>query len=469
MQPFDALLYRGENQPRTRSMLVAACILERAPERAAIAELFERASRLSPRLRQKVVAPTLSALLPAWIVDPDFDLDQHLRFTQLKRGGTLQAVLDVVQVEVCSRLEPERPLWQAQLVEGLEGGGAALIIKMSHAVADGVGVQRLFETIFMPDRDVRTAPMPPVPIPEDVTVEELTREALVRTPRALARSAIGLGQGLLSAAGSLAANPGSAFAAARDYAASVQRMTGAQGAPAAALKGRSELRRVAAFDVPLAAMKRASAAADASINDVYLCAVAGALRIYLEAMGQPAETVPTALPVNLRRGDEPAAGNHFGAIGLALPVGIADPLQRIARIRAQVLAGRGEPALGLPQTLAPVLARLPVQVTDELARRAPVPDIQASNIMGAPCPIFCAGARVLKVWPFGPVPGIAAMFTMQSMAGTCHVGVNFDAAAITDAERFAVAIQQGFREALALGGRAAPRLRRPWVSRELGS
>jgi hypothetical protein len=213
-------------------------------------------------------------------------------------------------------------------------------------------------------------------------------------------------------------------------------------------------------------MKRASTAAEASINDVYLCAVAGVMRAYLEAMGQPAESVPTAVPVNLRRGAEPAAGNHFGAIGLALPVGIADPLERIAAIRARVLAGRAEPALGLPAALAPLLARLPAQLTDELARRAPVPDIQASNVMGAPYPVFCAGARVLKVWPFGPVPGIAAMFTMQSVAGTCHVGINFDAAAITDTERFGLAIQRGFRETLALGGGAAPRLRRPWISKE---
>ena len=461
MQPFDALLFRGENHPRTRSMLVAVCVLDRAPDHGHLEERLERASRSALRLRQKVVSPSLSLLLPSWIVDPDFDLGHHLRYSRVRRGGTLQDVIDLVQQEVAVRLDPSLPLWEAHLVEGLRDGTAAFIIKLSHAVADGVGTQRLFDAIFENERDAPPGPMPELPVPEDVTPEDLTREAIGSGVATLTRGAIGLWRGLSGIAGTMAASPRESWTAASEYLASVKRLTTLQGPPATALRDRSARRRCAAFDVPLDALKRAGKASGASVNDVYLCGIATALHRYLDAVGMPAATLPIAVPVNLRRGDEPDAGNYFGAIGFALPVAAADAAERLAGIRDSMRRGRGESALGLPQAVAPLLARLPAQVADELVRRTPVPDIQASNVAGPAQPLYLAGARVLRFWPFGPVPGVAAMFTMHSLAGVCHVGVNFDAAAITRADLFADSLRRGFHETLALAGSRVPRLQAP--------
>jgi len=466
MQAFDTLLFRGEKHPRTRSMLVAVCVLDRAPDHGQLAERLERASRSALRLRQKVVSPSLALLLPSWIVDPDFDLAHHLHFTRVRRGGTLQDVLDLVQQEVAIRLDPALPLWQARLVDGLRDGTAALIIKMSHAVADGVGTQRLFDTIFEHERDKPPGPMPELPVPEDVTPEELTREALDSGAVTLARGALGLWRGLAGIAGTVAASPRQSWQAVREYLASVQRLTRSQGLPAPALRGRSARRRCAAFDMPLDALKRAGKASGASVNDVYLCGIATALHRYLDAVGMPVATLPIAVPVNLRRGHEPDAGNYFGAIGFALPVAAADPGERLVAIRDRMRRGRDESALGLPQALAPLLARLPAPVADELVRRMPLPDIQASNVAGSAQPLYLAGARVLRFWPFGPVPGVAAMFTMHSLDGVCHVGVNFDAAAITRADLFAASLRRGFQETLALAGSRVPRLQAPLLGKE---
>ncbi len=466
MQAFDTLLFRGERHPRTRSMLVAVCVLDRAPDHGQLAERLERASRSALRLRQKVVSPSLPLLLPSWIVDPDFDLGHHLHFTRVRRGGTLQDVLDLVQQEVTVRLDPALPLWEARLVEGLRDGTAALIIKMSHAVADGVGTQRLFDTIFELDRDARPGPMPDLPVPEDVTPEELTREAIDSGLVTLTRGAIGLWRGLSSLAGALATSPAKSAQGLREYLASAQRLTTSQGPPAPALRNRSARRRCAAFDVPLEGLKRAGKASGASVNDVYLCGIATSMHHYLDALGKPAATLPIAVPVNLRRGNEPDAGNYFGAIGFALPVAAADPGERLAAIRDSMRRGRAEAALGLPQAVAPLLARLPSQVADELVRRMPVPDLQASNVAGSAQPLYLAGARVLRFWPFGPVPGVAAMFTMHSLAGACHVGVNFDAAAITRADLFAASLRRGFRDTLALAGARVPRLPAPLLGKD---
>ena len=76
---FDALMHRGEANPRTRSGIMAIQVLESAPEWNRFRDLFDNASRRIPRMRQKVVVPTLPTTAPRWVVDPDFDLTFHVR------------------------------------------------------------------------------------------------------------------------------------------------------------------------------------------------------------------------------------------------------------------------------------------------------------------------------------------------------------------------------------------------------
>ncbi|MFO1426195.1 MAG: WS/DGAT domain-containing protein [Steroidobacteraceae bacterium] len=105
-------------------------------------------------------------------------------------------------------------------------------------------------------------------------------------------------------------------------------------------------------------------------------------------------------------------------------------------------------------------------MTDLLARRTTLPDVQISNVAGAPHAMYLCGARIEKLWPFGPVPGTAAMFTMHSLSGGCHVGVNLDPAAIVDPQGLANGLQHGFEEVLTLAGGRVPRLARPWIGAE---
>ncbi len=465
MRPFDALLFRGEGQLRTRATLIAACLLRRPPDRGRLVGAFERASRIVPRLRQKVIIPAVPLFLPSWIVDPDFDLDAHLRFERIGPGATPDALLDFVQDELVSRLDPARPLWEAVLVEGLRGGKAALLLKLSHAITDGVGAQSLFSQILSTSARKPGGGLPPVPIPEDVTADELLVDALAAMPLAATQAAIGAGRSLAAHAPGWLSHPLATAGAVRGYAASVRRLLGQQGRPAAGLAARGAQRFCAALDLPLPALRRSGKALDASVNDAYLGAVSAVMGRYLDAIGHSAPSLALAMPVNLRHGDEPAEGNHFGGIAFALPLEPADLRERIARIRASVRAGRSEPAIGLPFIVAPLMARLPQDLFDDLARRMPAPDVQASNVAGSPQPLYLAGVRIEKLWAFGPVPGIAAMFTMHTLAGQCHIGVNADAAAIADPKRFAVCLRAGFEDVLRLGGGRVARLAPARVSR----
>ena len=114
---------------------------------------FDNASRKVLRLRQKVVMPTLPTVAPRWVVDPDFNLDFHVRRVRVPEPGTLREVIDLAEVALQSPLDISRPLWTATLVEGLADGRAATMLHLSHAVTDGVGGVEMFANIYDLERD----------------------------------------------------------------------------------------------------------------------------------------------------------------------------------------------------------------------------------------------------------------------------------------------------------------------------
>lgn len=453
MSPFDALLYRGDVEPATRSMLAAACLLDRPPGRRAFIDAVDRASRLVLRLRQRVVAAPVSVLLPVWAVDPDFDLSYHLRFLRADAPGSFEQLLGIVQQEVMRPLDQARPLWEMILVEGLAEDRAAVIIKMSHAISDGVGIVRLFTALFDEQQHPDRGPMPPAPIPEDITPDDVVERALKRLPRALARTALRSSGAALALARQASDHSGPSLAELRAYVGSLQRMVKPGAEPSPVLRGRSLARRCIAFEIPLAQIKQAGQRLDASVNDVYLAGVIGALRRYHLGLGVAPAPIPMAIPVNLRSDTDQAAGNRFGVVTLAAPLDVADVARRLAIIKEQVRSGRKEPAVGAPAALANAFCRLPDWLRQRLAAQAPKPDVQASNVPGSPVPVYLAGSRLERVYAFGPVPGVAAMIALQSLAGTCSVAVNLDPAAITDLDLFMTSLHEGFAEVLPKTGR----------------
>ena len=163
--PFDHLMHRGEANPRTRSGIAGLEILDTTPDWNRFRTVFENASRRVLRLRQKVVVPTLPTAAPRWVVDPDFNLDFHVRRLRCPEPGTLREVLDLAEVAMQSPLDISRPLWTATLVEGLANGQAAVLLHMSHAVTDGLGATEMFAELYDVERDPPAKATPPEPVP----------------------------------------------------------------------------------------------------------------------------------------------------------------------------------------------------------------------------------------------------------------------------------------------------------------
>jgi diacylglycerol O-acyltransferase / wax synthase len=454
--PVDYLLHRGEANPRTRSGIMALEVLDTTPDWDRFRTRFDNASRRALRLRQEVVVPTLPTAAPRWVVDPDFNLDYHVRRLRVPEPGTLRQVFDLAELMLQSPLDIARPLWTATLIEGLPDGKAATLLHLSHAVTDGVGSVEMFAHIYDLERNPAPQPTPTQPIPQDLTANDLMREGLNNLAANVVYGAGGALWGAASMVGRAVANPGRAVSGVFNYARSSTRVVSRAAEPSPLLRRRSLATRSEAIDIPLSDLHRAAKAGGGSINDAYLAGLSGALGRYHAALGVPISTLPMAVPVSLRAESDAAGGNRFTGVNLAAPIGTADPVARMQKIRLQMTQRRDEPAMDIIGSIAPILSVLPGPLLESMTASVVGSDVQASNVPVYPGDTFLVGAKILRQYGIGPLPGVAMMVVLISRGGHCTITARYDRAAIRDEALFARCLLEGFNEILALAGDPAP-------------
>lgn len=455
MRPSDAVMWRAEGDLRTRSSGCLLEILDSAPDWDRFRRAHDRATAAIPRLRERVVVPLLPVVTPTWTRDTEFDLDYHVQRIRLPEPGSMRQLLDIAGQVTSRPLDPNRPQWEAILVEGLADGRAGYLLKLHHAMSDGLGIVQLLDMAHsttpepggnrLPDPD--PVPTRPAATPLGLVAERLLEE-VVGTPARLgssARSALGL-------AGRLVRNPVGEVTKAVEFGLSLGRMLSppnAQRSPLLREGGYGY--RVLVHDVGLSELKAAGKAGGGSVNDAFLAGILGAFRLYHEHFGVSVDQLPMAIPISLRDSADPMGGNRFTGARFIAPVGEKDPAERMKLVREFVLHTRSEPAIGFLDLVSPVLNLLPsVVLTEVVGSMTKVSDVQASNIPGMGHPVYLAGARVLRTYPIGPRPGVAAMVTMVSYDGTCCLCVNLDPESITDLPLFEQCLADGFDEVLAL-------------------
>ncbi len=458
MSAFEALMWRAESDPRLRSTVCALELLDRVPDWQRFVAAGEWATRMVPRFRQKVVEPTLGFGNPRWINDPDFDLHYHMRRIRLPEPGGFRELLSAAEQVAMTPFDRARSPWESVLFEGLPNGRAAHLLKMHHSTTDGMGGFQLLSQLHSRSREpILNKPQPPSPLPEWATPTDLFVEQVSRDAYAI--------PSLLQSAGAILHalfRPLETLEAALRFGTSLARVAAepdAAGSPL--LRARSLSWRFLALDVAFADLRGAAKAAGASLNDAFLAALLGAFRRYHEELGHPVAKIPMAIPINVRRDGDAEGGNRFAGARFSGPVGIPDPGARMAAIGRLVRAARSEPAIDGLALFAPALARLPAPLISRLSGGlTKTNDLQASNVPGLREDVYVAGARIERLYGFGPLPGCAAMITLVTHGDTCCVAANIDPAAITDADRFGRCLEQGFAEVLALHRGAAPALRR---------
>ena len=449
MNGLEAMMWRAEADPRLRSTILAVEILDQVPEWERLLAAHDWATRMVPRFRQKVFEPLLGLGAPTWVVDEDFDLHYHVRRVALPDGAGLSEVFRLAEQFAMTAFDRARSPWEAMLVEGLPDGRAAYLLKLHHSTTDGLGAVQLLSGLHSRQREHdRSKPQPQPPPPERASETQALWAQASRDAAGLARA---LQAGTARAVG-VAGAPGRSLRDALRFGSSLRRVMAdpdAEGSPL--LRERSLSWRFLAMDVAFADLRGAGKAAGGSLNDAYVAALLGAFRRYHEELGQPIEVMPMAMPVSVRREGDSAGGNRFAGARFAGPVGIVDPAKRIRAVGELVRSFRSEPALDGLGILAPALARLPGPMIARLAGGLTKGnDLQASNVPGIREDVYVAGGRVERSYPFGPLPGTAAMITLVSHGDGCCIGANVDPAAITDLEGFGACLVDGFAEVLAL-------------------
>ena len=457
MNPIETVMWRAEAEPRLRSTVLSVEILDCVPDWDRVVAAHEWGIATIPRARQRVVEPPFALGRPTWVDDDDFDLDRHLRRLALPEPGSMRQLLDLARSIATTPFDRAHPPWEMTLVEGLEGGRSAYISKLHHSATDGLGGMQLVALGRSRRRD-HTPDKPVVATPSTNRSRSSTPLGLLRSQlTAAVSSAPARGRRHLEDAMSFLQrsweDPAAPLEDAVRYVSSLQRIIGESPAPGSPLlAGRSGSWHFEAHEVPLQGLKAAAKSVGGSLNDAYIAALLGAFRRYHHELGADPATMPVAFPISLRRGDDPLGGNRFAGARLAGPVGEADPAERMRRIRRAVLQARDEPAIDALDRLSGTLVSVPTPLlTKVLLGLGQDNDLQASNVPGVPFPVYLAGARVLRMFPFGPLPGCAAMAAMVSHDGTCCIGLNVDPAAVADADLFAECLVDGFDEVLAVG------------------
>jgi len=375
---------------------------------------------------------------------------------RLPAPGTERTLLDFLQPMASAGFDRARPLWEFTLIEGLyDGDGterAAFAMKVHHCVTDGVGGMALLALLVDLTADAaEPTDTPAAPAPESMNAVALMRDSIIHSSRRMLGVARRVPATVASAAFTTMRDPLHAGADLVRTAGSIGRILAPATEPMSpVMRTRGLGRRLDTFDLSLDEIRRASKTTEGSVNDVFVAAVIGGLHRYHERHGDCPDSLRMTLPINLRREGDDSAGNHFAPARFAVPAAITDPRERVQAVRTLVRQWRAEPALQLTGPLAGVLNRLPTATTTSLfGGMLKCCDFVATNVPGAPVPVFAAGARVERLYAFAPPAGAAMNVSLISHCDTCCIGVVTDTTAVPDAGVLLACLREGFDELLA--------------------
>ncbi len=456
----DSLTLHLEQDPLLRSTIVAVAVLDRTPDWERFVEAIDRATRLEPNFRRRLI-PGPNPLIPArWVDDPAFDLTWHLRRVGAPSPGTLAEVLEIARVAGTSAFDPIRPRWEFTLVEGLADGTAALVMKVHHALTDGIGGIQLAQHVVDLDRKgMKRLPVPPPPRgPTDDPVTRVADAARYRLGRTV-DVATGVARGVPDVVRTVARRPlkvpEEVGRAARSVAKFVRPITSAL---SPVMRERLPSWRYQELRVPLGALKRAAASVDGTLNDAFLAGVGGGFGRYHRLHGASVPALRITMPISIRREGDPAGGNRITLVRFEIPVDERDPASRMREVHATTAEWRQEPAVEWTGGIAAALNLLPTTVSAGMLKHV---DLVTSNVPGFDRWVYVAGARLERFIAFGPTLGAAANVVLMSYRDHCDIGLTTDVGAVPDHEVLLQCLQESFDELVQLADAPPPRRRGP--------
>ncbi len=450
LRGWDAATFRtAAGDPTMRSTVMALAVLDGSPDWERLRARFDRLTCVVPELRMRPLYGPTGWSAPRMAVDPDFDLDVHLRRYRLPEGAGWEDLLADARRMSLTDFDLNRPLWEAALVEGLPGGQAALLVKLHHAIADGRATVMMGLTLFelSPEPNPDEEPAPPPPAGEDVGIRAITLANFVDNLQrggegamTVAKAAAGLVVGTVT-------QPRRTWSTAWRVASSIGRATAVPDGPLSpVMDGRGTTYRFLTLDVAFRDLRAAARAQGASVNDAFLAAVLLGMDIYHRRHGVVVDELRVNVPISLRGDAGDTTGRGSNAVAVArfpLPVAGLSVGELMQSAHEQVLRWRMEPAMHLADPLADISWVVPVPMLAQAARAS---DVTTSNVPGPPMPMYLAGARTVALYPLVATIGAAVNVTMVTYCGTAYLGISTDDRAVPDPETMLAALREGFEQ-----------------------
>jgi diacylglycerol O-acyltransferase len=423
-----------------------------APPRAdEVQALLAAKLHLIPRYRQRLRSVPLELGRPVWVDDPHFNLAYHVRETALVEP-TDAALCGLMGRIMSQELDRNRPLWEAWIVRGLPDGQWALVSKVHHCMVDGISGVGLLEALLDAAPDVELAEPQPWTASGEPSGAALVLDAWG-----------GLLGDVGSRIGHLSGWIRDPLRAARRFAATTQGALrfgrGLVFTPPSSLDGTIGPHRVWAHaSASIDDVRRVRKSLGGTLNDVVLAAATNGYRDLLLSRGHHVDSavVRTLVPVASHRADIP--GNRVSAIVYELPVDIADPVERLDVVKAQMgelkashMTEAGDLVTSVADLLPPMFVGNATRVVRRLSRDRPQRslDTVTTNVPGPQFPLYCLGRRMVEHRPFVPIwHGLRVGTAILSYDGQLSFGVTGDYDSAPDVDVVAVGIVAGIEDLL---------------------
>lgn len=418
-------------RPTNLMMITGVMMFETPVPLARLQKVIRERFMAYPRFRQKVVETATGAF---WQDDADFDLDYHVRLAALPGKADKAALERFVSQMASTPLDKSKPLWQFDLVEKY-GGGSALVARIHHCYADGIALVQ----VLLSMTDAEPLPRKREPLSKTWLKED---GRAVRERMGVIDRYMKLGEDLLGRSMDFYRDPTLAGVVAKEGGEIARELALALSLdddPETVLRGRLGVRKRVAWapPLPLDEVKAISRAFDATVNDVLMASMAGALRSYMLERGESLDgvSIRATVPVNLRPLEHAKKlGNHFGLVFLDLPVGehhpvtrllrVVDSMKRLKQSRQAVVVYGLLAALGMAP---PMVQNLAFEVFSRKATTV------ATNVPGPQMPLYLAGAKVSEQMFWVPQTGsIGLGVSILSYNGKVHFGLIADAKLMPD-------------------------------------
>jgi diacylglycerol O-acyltransferase len=419
-------------------------------------DYYAQRVHLGKAFRRRMVRVPLDLDDPWWVEDADFDMEYHLRHTALPAPGNWQQLCTLVGRLHSRPLDLSRPPWEAWMIEGLNDvanvppKSIAILVRVHHTAIDGVGGMELLSALLQLQPDDAPPDVPDTWSPERVPGqwELLGRAAITNAvrPVRLARGALKVIPAAVRVTGQLRKNE-------------IKLPTLV--VPTTRFSARVSPHRVfdsAVFD--LAEIRRIkSTVPGATVNDAILTVCSGALRHYLQDLGElPDESLAAVCPVSVRsEGEHGDEGNKVAQFFCDLHTDLADPKARLQAVAETTRTAKGsQQALGanslqqMSSIMPGALFGMALRANAELGARRRTTGLvntQISNIPGPPFPLYCAGGRLVSMYGLGPViTGSGLIHVVMSYCDIITFSFTSDRELMPEPAKYADAIRRSFEE-----------------------